>query len=423
MTAFSTIRKSILSRIFMKRLLAAVLLLVGAPFAFATNPVQKANNTRSGLTATSQTLTITLTNPVTSGNAVGVAFAYQAVAGTSSLTSIVDDKGNSYTVDQNAHDSFSGSNVGAAHFLNITNGARILSVTVASTVSTNILIAATIYEVGASTIDANVASSSSFGSGAFNASFTTTAAGEFAIAAMVNSNSTITYTQNNGWTQDFPPDPNTDLFSFSNTLASSGTNSLNATPSAAAGQVWAILSFKSSGGAVTAIAGAASDTTSATGALSATPAPFAPILLDNPAHTNGSDNVGLGSGPGTGTGDTAQVAFNKLKQWAADENVNLAHLFPVRNVQTAVTGFTISAAAGVTQLMLTPAGTLASGTVTLPQAPADNQPFLLMTSQTITALTVNTADGTTISGAPTTQSANTSSKFRFLASANTWYRE
>src|SRR5882724_1519936 len=73
------------------------------------------------------------------------------------------------------------------------------------------------------------------------------------------------------------------------------------------------------GGAV--LAAAATDSTSASGALNTTLAPFAQVLLDNPAHVNGSDQINMGAGPGTGTGDTANAAFLKIKQWAIDINV------------------------------------------------------------------------------------------------------
>lgn len=169
------------------------------------------------------------------------------------------------------------------------------------------------------------------------------------------------------------------------------------------------------------LAGTASDTTAASGTLTGgTAVPFAPLLLDNAGR---SDQISMGSGPGTGTGDNANTAFTKLKQWAADVNMMVTQIYPARSLQTPVTGFSIAAAANITQLVLNPAGTLATGTVTLPQSPGDNQPFLLMTSQTITALIVNTADGATLNGAPTTLTANSSVKFRFQASLNTWFRE
>ncbi len=173
-----------------------------------------------------------------------------------------------------------------------------------------------------------------------------------------------------------------------------------------------------------ALAGAASDAVTAVGALATGAAAFAPILLDNPAHVNGSTQVGMGSGAGSGTGDNAFVAFTKLKQWASDINAMTAQLFPVRSVQTPITGFTLAVSQGVTQLILNPAGTLASGSFTLPILPADNQPFTVMTSQTITALAVNTSDGTTLYGAPTTMAPNSPSvKWRFQVALNAWVRE
>ena len=95
----------------------------------------------------------------------------------------------------------------------------------------------------------------------------------------------------------------------------------------------------------------------------------------------------------------------------------------IRNTQTPTTGFSIAAAAGLTQLVLLPAGTLAAGTITLPPNPSDNQPFMAMTSQTVTALTVNTSDGTTISVAPTTLSNTSAIKLRFQEASNSWLRE
>ena len=72
-----------------------------------------------------------------------------------------------------------------------------------------------------------------------------------------------------------------------------------------------------------ALAGAATDTTSAAGALSANP----PILLDDPNHVNGSSQISMGTGPNTQTGDVAEVAFTKLKQWAIDQNATNARAF------------------------------------------------------------------------------------------------
>ena len=62
------------------------------------------------------------------------------------------------------------------------------------------------------------------------------------------------------------------------------------------------------------LASAATDTTSAAGTLTAgIAAPYAPILLDNPAHAGGSDQIYMGTGDNTGTGDDMWIAFAKLK--------------------------------------------------------------------------------------------------------------
>lgn len=186
------------------------------------------------------------------------------------------------------------------------------------------------------------------------------------------------------------------------------------------GYVAYLISLAAGGGSGAALVGAASDTTSATGALTNGSAAFVPLILDS---TGRSDQIGMGSGPGTGSGDTAEVAFTKLKQWASDLNAMFAQIFPNRSLQTPTTGFSIAAGINVTQLVLNPAGTLSTGTVTMPVSPGDNQPFQLFSSQTVTTLTMNTSDGTTINGAPTTIIANTSVKFRFVLSLSKWFRE
>lgn len=159
-----------------------------------------------------------------------------------------------------------------------------------------------------------------------------------------------------------------------------------------------------SAGGGAALASAASDAVSATGALKTGAGAFAQLT------------IGLGTTPNDGTGDPARTAFSKL-------NVMESQFYGVRSVQTPTTGFTIAPAQGVTQLVLNPAGTLATGTLTFPPNPGDNEPFEVLTTQTITALTCNTSDGSTINGAPTTMSANTAFQYRFIASLSKWVRE
>jgi hypothetical protein len=173
-----------------------------------------------------------------------------------------------------------------------------------------------------------------------------------------------------------------------------------------------------------ALAGSASDSTSATAALSTTAAPFAPIFLDNATHVNGSDQIGMGNGiQGSNTGDLAPVAFQKIKQWAIDANTNFSKIFRVRSVMTPLTGFSISVVGGITDQVLNPAGTLATGAIVFPPNPGDQQPFILKSSQTVTAFSATTSDGTSANGVPGTLPANVALKWIFVAPLNTWFRE
>ncbi len=390
MIRFSTLRQSLLSLGLL--ILSAALL---PPAARATALVQTKSGQVGVSVAASATLSLAFTSTVASGDTVAVAFGFapNGGAGTLSLTSITDDKGNTYTVDQNNLDPFSGSNIVTAHAVGVTNAPQTISIVVGSSSTNTIAISATVYELSsATTVDVNAASSSS--ANPWVVSFSTAAANEVAIISDGVSNSAVTFTQNNGWTQD-ETSSGTATFQFHNTLSSAGSNSINATPSTAVHNAWAILSFK--------------------GAPSA---PFAPISLNS-----GSNALNLGTGPNTGTGDPVRTGMQKIVQDLSDLNTMVAQLYPNRSTQTPATGFTITAAAGITQLVLTPAGTLASGTITLPPNPGDNQPFMAMTSQTITALTVNTSDGTTIPAAPTTLSNTSAIKLIFQAASNSWIRE
>lgn len=87
-----------------------------------------------------------------------------------------------------------------------------------------------------------------------------------------------------------------------------------------------------------------------------------------------------------------------------------------------LTGFSIAVGNGTSQLILTPAGTLAAGTITMPPNPTDNQSLRVTSSQTVTALTVSANAGQSIVGAPTTIGATTPFDYFYSAVNNTWYR-
>jgi hypothetical protein len=74
-------------------------------------------------------------------------------------------------------------------------------------------------------------------------------------------------------------------------------------------------------------------------------------------------------------------------------------------------------------LLLTPTGTLAAGTITLPAlaSAVDGQQVLVSCTQIVTALTV-AGNGATVNGAPTTLAANGFFRLRFDGVNNSWYR-
>lgn len=74
-------------------------------------------------------------------------------------------------------------------------------------------------------------------------------------------------------------------------------------------------------------------------------------------------------------------------------------------------------------LVLTPVAGYAAGTIVLPALAncVDKQEILVNSTQAITTLTI-TANGSTVTGAPTTMAANAFFTLRFEDVTNTWYR-
>lgn len=90
--------------------------------------------------------------------------------------------------------------------------------------------------------------------------------------------------------------------------------------------------------------------------------------------------------------------------------------------QVLATGFTYTFAAGVTTLIANPAGTLATGTITMPAAPADGMVITFNSTQIITLLTVNANAGQSIVNAVTTLTAGSGAKYIYRLTNTTWYR-
>jgi hypothetical protein len=95
------------------------------------------------------------------------------------------------------------------------------------------------------------------------------------------------------------------------------------------------------------------------------------------------------------------------------------------NLYTPTPGFALPVPNSGNQWMqLQPAGTLATGTITLPlnTLTPDGTEVLITTTQTVTALTIALNGATAASGAPTTLAANGFARMRFIVSRNSWYR-
>jgi hypothetical protein len=88
--------------------------------------------------------------------------------------------------------------------------------------------------------------------------------------------------------------------------------------------------------------------------------------------------------------------------------------------QVLTTGFSYTFAAGTQVLMMNPAGTLATGTITMPAAPADGMTITFSSSQQITALTM-AGNGASISGAVTSMSPKSGVTYVYRLANTTWY--
>ena len=97
------------------------------------------------------------------------------------------------------------------------------------------------------------------------------------------------------------------------------------------------------------------------------------------------------------------------------------------NLYTPGTGFNITAPTPVSEqqwILLQPAATLATGTVTLPlnTGTPDGTEILITTTQQITTFTLALNGATAAYGDPTTLAAEDFLRMRFYLATNSWYR-
>lgn len=90
--------------------------------------------------------------------------------------------------------------------------------------------------------------------------------------------------------------------------------------------------------------------------------------------------------------------------------------------QVLTTGFTYTFAAGTQVLVINPAGTLATGTITMPASPADGMTVRFSSSQIITALTVSANTGQSIVSAVITLAVGGGAAYIYRLANTTWYR-
>jgi hypothetical protein len=89
--------------------------------------------------------------------------------------------------------------------------------------------------------------------------------------------------------------------------------------------------------------------------------------------------------------------------------------------QALTTGFTYTFAAGTQVLVINPAGTLATGTITMPASPADGMTITFSSSQQITALTLSGNTGQSIVSNVTFLPAKTGVSYVYRLANTTWY--
>jgi hypothetical protein len=123
-------------------------------------------------------------------------------------------------------------------------------------------------------------------------------------------------------------------------------------------------------------------------------------------------------------GDARRLSISALLQYFQQ---TFASPTLATNVYTPGTGFNIAVPTPVAAqqwVLIQPAGTLATGTVTLPlnTGTPDGTEVLITTTQQITSFTLALNGATAAYGAPTTLSATDFFRMRYVLSTNSWYR-
>jgi hypothetical protein len=138
-------------------------------------------------------------------------------------------------------------------------------------------------------------------------------------------------------------------------------------------------------------------------------------------QASGADQIAVYN---TSNGDARRLSLNALLAY-------FQQVFASPTVATSVytpgTGFNLAVPTPVAEqqwMLIQPASTLATGTITLPlnTITPDGSEVLVTTTQQITGFTLAANGASAIYGAPTTLSAEDFFRVRFVQSTNSWYR-
>lgn len=128
----------------------------------------------------------------------------------------------------------------------------------------------------------------------------------------------------------------------------------------------------------------------------------------------------------SGLGADAGITLASLLAWLQSQ-ITSAGDYVTQYAAPSATAFNVQIAPPVAGesvlLLLTPTGTFATGTITLPAVATciDGQELLCSCTQIVTALTV-APNGATLNGAPTALAANGFFNMRFDGVTKAWYR-
>lgn len=123
-------------------------------------------------------------------------------------------------------------------------------------------------------------------------------------------------------------------------------------------------------------------------------------------------------------GDARKMSVSALLQYF---QTSFASPTVSTNLYTPGTGFNVTVPTPVSEqqwMIIQPAGTLATGTITLPlnTGVPDGTQVLVTSTQIITAFTLALNGASNAFGAPTTMAANSFFTMRFYQATNSWYR-